>query len=72
MTPMTFVFQFCDSLVKGEQFPLQILNFVLNQRTPRGIFIDGLSLLCTRCWLVTVQDSLPLCGHGPSESRTRG
>jgi hypothetical protein len=69
MTPMTVILQFCDPVVKSVQLLLQFLNFVLNRELPSGIFING---FCTRCWQVTVQDSLSLCGHGPSESRMRG
>ena len=48
MTPMTFILQFCDSLVEGVQFVLQFLNFVLNGKSSRRISINGLVLLCTR------------------------
>ncbi len=37
MTTMTFVFQFCDSLVKGAQFLPQFFNFVLNWKPPRKL-----------------------------------
>jgi hypothetical protein len=49
VTPVAFIFQIHDSLVKSVQFLLQFLNFVLNRETPSRIFINGLSLLCKRC-----------------------
>ena len=29
MTPVTFIFQFCDAFVEGTQFVFQFLNFML-------------------------------------------
>ena len=57
MTPVTFIFQFCDPFVEGIQFVFQFLNFVLNRKSPSRIFIDDWSLLWTR----TLQSSSALC-----------
>ena len=38
MTPVTFIFQFCDSSVEGMQFVFQFLNFMLNLKSPSGKF----------------------------------
>jgi len=67
MTLMTFIFQICDSFVKGVQFLPQFLNFVLNWKAPSGKFINERWLFFTRYW-----QTFPLCAHGPSESRMRG
>jgi hypothetical protein len=67
MTSMTFILQFRDSVVKSVQLLLQFLNFVLNGKTPTGIFVNDRWLFFTRYW-----QAFPLCAHGPSESRMRG
>jgi hypothetical protein len=71
MTPMAFILQFYDPIIESVQVLFQFLN-LLNRKTSTGKLINGLSILCARCWQITVQGSLPLCGHGPSESRTPG
>jgi len=53
MTPVTFVFQFCDPVVEGIQFFFQFLNFMLNRKSPSRKFFDGWSLL----WTCTPQAS---------------
>jgi len=67
MTSMAFILQFRDSVVKSVQLLLQFLNFVLNGKTPTGIFVNDRWLFFTRYW-----QAFPLCAHGPSESRIRG
>jgi hypothetical protein len=57
--------------IESVQVFFQFLN-LLNRKTSTGILINGLSFLCALCWQITVQGSLLQCGHGPSESRTRG
>jgi hypothetical protein len=57
MTPVTFIFQFCDPFVERIQFFFQFLNFMLNRKPPSRIFIDGWSLRWTR----TLQASSALC-----------
>jgi hypothetical protein len=57
MTPVTFIFQFCDPFVEGIQLFFQFLNFMLNRKSPSRVFIDGWSLRWTR----TLQASPALC-----------
>jgi hypothetical protein len=49
MAPMTFIFQLCNSVVKGIQLIFQSPYFVLNWKSPTGMFIDGWFLLWSRC-----------------------
>jgi hypothetical protein len=57
MTPVIFIFQFCDAFVEGIQFVFQSLNFMLNRKSPSRKFIDGWSLR----WARTLQASSALC-----------
>ena len=47
MTAMTFALQLCDTFVEGVQFVFQFLNFVLNWKSPSGVFFNGWSILGT-------------------------
>ncbi|MGE9009643.1 hypothetical protein ACO2JO_13745 [Leptospira interrogans] len=57
MAAVTRIFQFCDPVVEGVQLLFQLLNSMLNWKSPSRIFIDGWSLRWTR----TLQASPALC-----------
>jgi hypothetical protein len=67
---VTLVFQLRDAFVEGVQFVFQFLYFVLDWKQPGGILI-GSPFLWVRRSHASMQPSLSLYGHGPSESRAR-